>query len=115
MAFEEFSYDPITGIRTLFDYDDEKDLAVFRREEDVTAVLKIAAEARAKGVGSYLGQSDEKWFPQAIIPATVMAEMMKKGIDVCGMEGKDAIAVAKEVEQNYSHLKLTDKRIWLPT
>ncbi len=115
MAFEAFSYDPLTGVRTLFDYDEEKDLAIFRREEDVSGILKVAAETRANGPTSYLGSKDEKWFPQAIIPATVMCELLKKGIDVASMEGKDATAVARVIEQSYPDLKLTNKRIWLPT
>lgn len=115
MAFEVFDYDPLTGIRTLYDYDEENDRAIFRREEDISGVLKVAAETRAMQPSSYIGQSDEKWFPMAIVPATVMAELMKKGIDVASMEGRDASALAKEIEQNYSYLKLTDKKIWRPT
>lgn len=115
MAFEFFSYDPLTGVRTLFDFDEEKNLAIFHREEDIEGVLKVTAEARRNGVSSYANQREEKWFPQAIIPATVMAEMMKKGIDVSSLEGKDAARVAQEVEQNYPYLKTTDKKIWLPT
>lgn len=115
MAFEFFSYDPVTGVRTLFDYDEEKDRAVFRREEDISGILKVAAETRATGVQSYINASDEQWFPQAVIPSTVMAELLKKGIDVSRMEGRDATALAKEIETNYPQLKLTDKKIWRPT
>jgi hypothetical protein len=112
MAFEFFSYDPLTGVRTLFDYDEEKDVAIFRREEDISGLLKVAAETRANQPTSYVGASDEQWFPQAIIPSTVMAELLKKGIDVSNMEGKDATALAREIEQNYPYLKLTDKKIY---
>ncbi len=115
MAFEHFSYDPLTGVRTLFDYDEENDRAVFRREEDISGVLKVAAETRANGVQSYIGTGDEQWFPQAVIPSTVMAELLKKGIDVSRLEGKDATALAREIETNYPWLKLTDKKIWRPT
>lgn len=115
MAFEHFSYDPITGVRTLFDYDEEKDLAIFRREEDVSGILKVAAETRANGVTSYANTKDERWFPQAIIPATVMCELLKRGIDVASLEGKDATRVAQAIETSYPDLKLTNKRIWLPT
>ena len=115
MAFEFYDYDPLTGVRTLFDYDAEKDLAVFRREEDVSGLLKVAHETRANGPVSYVNTSDEQWFPQAIIPATVMADLMKRGIDVSRMEGQDATQLARIIEKEYPHLKLTDKRIWLPT
>ena len=112
MAYEFFSYDPLTGITTQYDYDEETDTALFHRSEDVSGILKVAAETRAMQPGSYIGQSDEKWFPQAVIPAMVMAEMLKKGIDVTRLEGKDATIVAREIETNYPDLKLTDKRIW---
>ena len=112
---ELFDYDPLTGITTWFDYDDDTDTAIFRREEDISGVLRVAELPRQQQPGSYIGQSDEKWFPQAIIPATVMAELMKKGIDVAAMEGRDASKLAKAVEQDYSYLKLTDKKIWRPT
>lgn len=115
MAFEHFSYDPVTGVTTLFDYDEEKDLVVFRREEDVSGVLKVAAETRANQPGSYVNTSDEQWWPEAVIPATVMAELMKKGIDVLRLEGKDATSLARVIEKDYPDLKLTNKRIWLPT
>jgi hypothetical protein len=115
MAFETFSYDPLSGVTTLFDYDEEKDLAVFRRVEDISGVLKVAAETRRNGVTSYINQGDEQWFPQAIIPATVMAELLKQGIDVTQLEGKDASALSRVIEKDYPALKLTDKRIWLPT
>lgn len=108
MAFEKYSYDPLTGVTTFFDYDEENDLTIFRREEDVSGILKLAAETRATGVNTYLGQAEEKWFPQAIIPAMVLAEMMKKGINVT----EDPEAVAREIETNYKYLKLTDKHIW---
>ena len=114
MAFEFFDYDPLTGVRTLFDYDEEKDLAIFRREEDVEGILKVAAETRRRGPGSYVNTPDEQWWPQALIPATVMAELLKKGIDVAAMEGRDATRLAKEIEQNYPNLKLTDKKIYIP-
>lgn len=115
MAFEHLSYDPLTGVTTLFDYDAEKDLTILRREQDISGVLKVAAETRAMQPTSYVNQDDEKWFPQAIIPAMVMADLLKKGIDVAAMEGKDATLLAREIEKNYPDLKLTDKKIWLPT
>lgn len=115
MAFEKFSYDPLTGVTTLFDYDDDKDLVILRREEDISGLLKAAAETRANGVTSYIGTDDEQWFPEAFITPIMMAELLKKGIDVGRLEGKDATALAREIEKNYPHMKLTDKKLWLPT
>jgi hypothetical protein len=114
MAFEHYSYDPLTGVTTLFDYDEEKDLVIFRKEEDVSGLLKVAAETRARGPTSYINTGDEQWFPLAMIPATVMAELLKKGIDVSRLEGKDATSLAQVIERDYPALKLTDKRIYVP-
>lgn len=115
MAFDFYSYDPLTGVKTLYDYDEENDLAIFRREEDISGLLKVAAETRATNTPmNYMGQ-DEKWWPEAMIPATVMSDLLKKGIDVGRLEGRDATALAREIETNYPYLKLTEKKIWRPT
>lgn len=115
MAFEHFSYDPLTGVTTLFDYDEGTDQAIFHRYEDVSGVLKAAAQTRANQPSSYIGTGDEQWFPEAMIPAMVIAELLKKGIDVTRLEGKDASRLAREIETNYPDLKLTNKKIWRPT
>lgn len=115
MAFEFFSYDPLTGVKTLYDYDEENDLAIFRREEDISGILKVAAETRATNTPTTYTGHDEKWWPEAVIPATVMAELLKKGLDVGRLEGQDATALAREIETNYPYLKMTEKKIWRPT
>ena len=112
---EFFSYDPLTGIRTDWDYDEETNVATFHRTEDIEALLKVAHETRRDSPSSYIGTSDEKWWPEAIIPATVQAELLKKGIDVGRFENRDATALMKVIEQDYPMLKLTDKKVWIPT
>lgn len=115
MTREYFSYDPVTGIRTDWDFEDETGIATFYQEEDIEGLLKVAAETRATNTPmSYTGH-DEKWWPEAVIPATVINELLKKGINVLRYEDKDATDLAREIETNYPHLKLTDKKIWRPT
>jgi len=113
MAFEFFSYDPLTGVRTLFDYDDDTDTAIFRREEDVEPLLKHIAELRKASPKSVIGRSDEEWFLEAMIPSTVQVELMKKGLDMGNPD--HATSIAREIEVNYPHLKCTDLKLWRPT
>lgn len=113
MAFEKFSYDPLTGVTTLFDYDDDTDTTIFRREMDVQPLLDHLAKVRSVAPKSYLGTSDEQWQLQAQIDPITMVELMKKGYDFNNPDHYTSIA--KEVELNYPYLKATDKKIWRPT
>ena len=113
MAFEVFSYDPLTGVRTLFDYDDDTDTAIFRREQDIEPLLNHAARMRANAPKSVLGRPDEEWMLEAMIPNVVQMDLLKKGLDLGNPDHAEAIA--REIEVNYKYLKCTDLKIWRPT
>jgi hypothetical protein len=113
MAFENFSYDPLTGIRTLFDYDEENDLAIFRREEDVEGVLKFAAECRRQDTTRAMLKKDDYFCLHSTIPALVEVELMKKGMFLTNPD--DLPKISKEIETNYQYLKCTDLKLWRPT
>lgn len=113
MAFEFFSYDPLTGVRTLFDYDDDKDLAVFRREQDVSGVLKYTHEMRTSGKTREMLKQDEYFCLHSMIPAMVEVELLKKGLSLSRPD--DLPAIAREIETNYPDLKCTDLKLWRPT
>ena len=114
MAFEAFSYDPLTGIRTLFDYDEENDKAVFRREQDVEGVLKFAAECRRQETTRKALKRDDYFCLHAVIPVLEEFEILKKtGLSLTREE--DLPKISKEIEANYQYLKCTDLKLWRPT
>lgn len=113
MAFENYSYDPLTGIRTLFDYDEEKDMAVFRREQDVEGVLKYAAECRRQETTKKMLKRDDYFCLHSTIPALVEVELLKKGLSLSREE--DLPKISREIETNYQYLKCTDLKLWRPT
>jgi hypothetical protein len=113
MAFEHFSYDPLTGIRTLFDYDEETDRAVFRREQDVEGVLRFAELCRQQGTTREMLKRDDYICLHSTIPALVEVELLKKGLSLSREE--DLPRIAREIETNYQHLKCTDLKLWRPT
>jgi hypothetical protein len=113
MAFENFSYDPLTGIRTLFDYDDDSGNVVLRREQDVSATLDWAAECRAAGKTRDMLKRDDYFCLHSSIPPVVELELIKKGMSLSRQE--DLPRIAREIEQNYPALKCTDLKLWRPT
>lgn len=113
MAFEKFSYDPVTGISTFFDYDEETDRAILKREQDVEGVLKYAAECRRQDTTRENLKRDDYFCLHSTIPALVEVELMKKGMSL-GRE-EDLPKIAREIETNYPYLKCTDLKLWRPT
>jgi hypothetical protein len=113
MAFEYFSYDPLTGVRTLFDYDEDTDTAIFRREQDVEGVLAFAAECRRQETTRKNLKRDDYFCLHSTIPAMVEVELLKKGLSLNREE--DLPKIAREIETNYPNLKCTDLKLWRPT
>jgi len=113
MAFEHFSYDPLTGVRTLFDFNEETGESIFRREQDVSGVLEWAAAKRRENSTRDMLKKDDFFCLHSTIPALVEVELLKKGLSLNREE--DLPRVAKEIEQNYQYLKCTDLKLWRPT
>lgn len=114
MGFELYSYDPLTGIRTLFDWDDDKEMAIFRREQDVSGVLELAAAHRRENTTREMLKRDDYFCLHSTIPALVEYELLKtKGLSLNRED--DLPKVAREIEQNYQYLKCTDLKLWRPT
>lgn len=113
MAFEHFSYDHLTGVRTLFDYDEQNDLTILRREQDVSGVLERAAACRAAGTTREMLKRDDFFCLHSTIPSIVEVELMKKGLSLSRED--DLPRIAREIETNYAYLKCTDLKLWRPT
>jgi hypothetical protein len=97
----DVEFDPLTGITTTLDYDSDPGKVIVKQYQDLSEFTKYAAERRAreKPVQS------ETWNHYAIIPAIVMHEMFKRGIDV----SRDGPAVFKFINEHYPALKLTTR------
>jgi hypothetical protein len=108
MAWEEFDYDPLTGARILFDYDEDTQTALIRKEEDVEGILKLAAELRATGWCDRLQARKEDWRHYAIIPTTVQLELHKQGLRPWSGRDEDARAVNAKIHRDYPLLKTTN-------
>ena len=101
-----FDYDPLYGVKRTFDYDESVGDFHMRTEQDVEPLLRRNAEARA--IGAYDSpRRDLKFY--ASIPATVIMELRKKGIDIFRMDADQERRFFHEINTNYPLLKVTDK------
>jgi hypothetical protein len=100
-----FDFDPLTGIRTDFDYDEQTGNVILQRSQDVTALLdynkRLANDSITdKGI-------KESWWLYAKIPPIFMLKMRAKGINV--EDGRHIDRVLQEINTNYPALKCTQK------
>ena len=104
---EFFDYDPLRRITSYFDYEESTGIATIRREENVAPLLAYCAEMRNVGASDDKLKDDNYMCCYAMLPATVIAELYKKGIDISNPG--DGKALMRELETNYSHFKTTYK------
>lgn len=100
-----FDFDPITGVRTDFDYDEITGEVTLNRSQDVSALLdynKALANAGATDSGI-----KESWWLYAKIPPIFMIKMRAKGINV--EDGRHIDRLLAEINTNYPYLKTTQK------
>jgi hypothetical protein len=113
---EFFDFDPVTGVREEWAYDEMTGDVVFHRAHDVEPLLKAMHETRMTG------RADKNWkrdMPTlyAEVDAVTQVELLKKGIDVhkLGQDPTMFKRFCKEIETNYPHLKASDTRKgWRP-
>jgi len=101
-------YDPLTGTRTWFEYEQSTDRMLITDEQDVQLILDQTAAARSDTDYSRQGIKDDMWH-YARIPNVVMVEMKEKhGVDMFG-SNVDWKSVFKIINREYPWLKTTDK------
>lgn len=100
-----FEFDPLTGIRTDFEYDEITGDAKFHRTQDVQPLLDYNARLRNDNMTDK-GIKDS-WWLYAKIPPIVMLKMRNKGINC--EDGKHIDRVVKEINEHYPVLKTTQK------
>jgi hypothetical protein len=102
---EFFDYDPVSGLRTDFDYDEESGNVILQRSQDVSALLDYNAALRNAGATDK--GIKESWWLYAKIPPIFMLKMRAKGINV--EDGRHIDRVLAEINTNYPKLKCTQK------
>lgn len=112
-----FDYDPLTGVRYDFDYDEVTGDAFITYSEDVQTLLDRNADVRNHGLADRNKKAALRCY--ASLPLTVIMEMRGRGIDV--FKGDDTARVLEEINTRYPYLKTTDlnhggkvKQIYVP-
>ena len=105
---EFFDYDPLTGVTTTFDYDEDTDMAILTDTQDVSPILEYAKKIRNDGLTDKGIKED--WWRYCIIPTVVQLELLKKGINIMSPDTDQLKRAFKEINQNYPYLKLTEKK-----
>lgn len=102
---EFFEYDPASGIRTDFDYDESTGDVILTRAQDVQALLDYNKRLANDGITDK--GIKESWWLYAKIPPIFMLKMRAKGINV--EDGRHIDRVVAEINTNYPLLKCTQK------
>lgn len=99
------SFDPTTGVRKLFDYEDGK--SIIRTEQDVQPLLERNLQARNENIYD----SPKATFRfYCSIPAVVQMELKKMGIDIYSKEPSMIKRMFRVINTQYPYLKVTDKK-----
>lgn len=104
---EFFEYDPLTGIRTDFEYDEQTGDVKLHRSADSQALLDYNARLRNDGLTDK--GIKESWWLYAKIPPIVMLKLRNQGINV--EDGKHIDRVVQEINTHYPLLKTTQKHM----
>lgn len=102
---ELFDYDPVTGIRSYWEYDEDTGQGKFRREQDVTAVVDYATRLRNELDDKRLEDNYMRLY--AVIPPGVEMELQGKGISL--YDPNNTRRILEEINKNYPALKTTDR------
>lgn len=103
---ELFDYDPQTGIRTLWMYDEETGKGALRREQDVQWAVDLATEIRNSGAMDRRLEDDYMRL-YAVIPPGVELELRSKGIDIYKPENTRLLL--ETINRDYPLLKTTNR------
>ena len=103
-------YDELTGLAYYTEDDDGR--TILRSEQDCAAVLKETMERRNSGSGDNKIAGHMNHYAE--IPNGVALELLKKGINIWNLRREEFPRFAQEIETNYPHLKVTNKKAWRP-
>lgn len=101
---EFFDYDPLSGVRYDFDYEEESGNAIIHATQDVEALLDYNKNIRNSGLNDK--GIKESWWLYAKIPAIFFIKMRNKGIHA--EDPRHIDRVLAEINTNYPKLKVTE-------
>ena len=99
------SYDPDSGLKRMFDYDEMTGTAYIRTEHDAQPMPDRALAARNEGI--YDGNRWMKHY--ADLTPIVQMELRQKGLDIYSKDEAMMRKVFQEINRNYPYCKLTYK------
>lgn len=98
-------YDPLTGLRYDYSFNEETGAASIHTTQDVEAVLKYTHQSAVDGATD--AGIKKGWWLYAKIPPVVQLQLRAKGINI---HDPDTTArMIAEINRNYPHLKCTQK------
>lgn len=103
---EFFDYDPLSGVRKTFDYDEMTGTAYIRSEQDVEPLLWKTLEDRNTG-NQDSKKKDFKLY--ASLPPVVQIELKNKGIDIYSKDPTMIRRMLQVINREYPYLKSTWK------
>lgn len=103
---EFFDYDPLSGVKKTFDYDEMTGTAYIRSEQNVEPLLSRAAEDR--NTGKY--DTPRKEFKlYAALPPVVQIALRNQGIDIYSKDPAMIRRMMQTINRDYPYLKSTWK------
>jgi len=102
---EFLEYDPFTGLRTDFSFNEESGDATIHYTSDVQAVVDHTRALANDGATD--GGIKRGWWLYAKIPPVVQLQMRAKGINIHDRDSTNRMIA--EINANYPHLKCTQK------
>ena len=101
-----FSYDPLNGVTTYFDFDEDTGTSILTKHQDHRPFVDYAAKVRSEGNWNKR-LADDYGEQYAIIPTIVEMELLKKGINI--HDPNCTKRLLEEINTNYPYLKLTGR------
>lgn len=102
-----FEYDPNTGLRHDYDYDEETGNLTVTHTQDVSAFIDKQKALQATGATD-VGIKQGMWH-YASIPPLVQIELRNKGLDIYSKDKNMLNRILREIDENYPWLKTTNK------
>ena len=107
MPPEFLNYDPISGVKREFDFEEDNGLIRIHSVQDVEPMLDRARELRNSGEADN-GIKKSFWL-YAELPPVVILEMKNKGIDIYSKDPTMIRRMFDEINANYKRFKTTYK------
>lgn len=103
-----FDFDPLTGIRTDMEYNEETGDATLIQSSDISAAVDYAKSLANTGIADQ-GIKKGLW-KYAVIPPIVQIALRQKGLDIYSKDAGMMNRVLREIDENYPWIKTTTKK-----